>query len=226
MYYDATVERSSSFSLSKVFGWLFMAMGITAVSAYGFAFLFMSNLISGEAVAGIMIAAILLMFVETFVIQYRVLRNNKSLLIPYIIYSLTMGVMLSTVIAVVNSVYIALAFGITAGLFGVMALYGYFTKRNLNTMGALAFTLLFGSLIVSLINIFMGSETIDWIVSFVSFGAIMLFISFDMWRIKKIADAGFGNSNLCLYCAFQLYIDFIYIFMRVISFMARIANNR
>ena len=226
MYYDATMERSSSFSLSKVFGWLFMAMGITAVTAYGFAFLFMSNLISGEAVAGIMIAAILLMFIETFVIQYRVIRNNKSLMIPYIVYSLTMGVMLSTVIAVVNSVYIALAFGITAGLFGVMALYGYLTKRNLNTMGALAFTLLLGSVIVSLINIFMGSSTIDWIVSFVSFGAIMLFVSFDMWRIKKIAESGMGSSNLCLYCAFQLYIDFIYIFMRVISFMARIANNR
>ncbi len=226
MYVDVTLENSSSFSLAKVFGWLFLAMAITAASAYGFAWLLMSGLISADAFLMVMIAAIVLMFVETFVMQFRVIRNNKSLVVPYIIYALSMGLMLSTVIVVVNSFYIALAFGITAILFGVMALYGYLTKRNLNAMAGIAFSLLLGSLFISLINWLVNSSTIDWIVSFVSFGAIMLFVSVDMWRIKKIAESGIGNSNLCLYCAFELYIDFMYIFMRILSFMQRASNNR
>ncbi|MCH5172380.1 MAG: Bax inhibitor-1 family protein [Erysipelotrichales bacterium] len=226
MYYDATLERSTSFSIYKVFGWLFMAMGITAVTACGFALLLMSGFISGEAYAVIMIASVLLMFVETFVMQYRVIRNNKSLIFPFIVYSITMGVMLSTFVILVNPLFIALAFGITATLFGVMALYGYLVKRDLNIMGSLAFSLIIGAFIISMVNIFIASDTIDWIVSFVSFGAIMLFVSVDMWRIKKIAESGIGTSNLCLYCAFQLYIDFIYIFMRVISFFSRVSNNK
>lgn len=226
MYYDATIEKSSSFSITKVFGWLFMALGITAVTAYGFAYLFLSGLISYEGFELIMLIAVVLMIVETFVMHYRVLKNNKSLTVPFVIYSITMGLMLSTFVAIINPVYIALAFGVTAMLFGVMALYGYLAKRDLNRMGALAFSLLFGSLIISVVNIFIASSAIDWIVSFVSFGAIMLFISVDMWRIKKIEESGMGTSNICLYCAFQLYVDFIYIFMRVISFIARFANNR
>ena len=226
MYYDATIERSTTFSISKIFGWLFMAMGITAVTACGFALLLMTDFISPNAYAIIMIIAVLLMFIETFVMQYRVLRNKKSLILPFIIYSITMGLMLSTLVIALNPLYIALAFGITATLFGVMALYGYLTKRNLNVMGSLAFSLLMGAVIISIVNIFMANSTIDWIVSFVSFGAIMLFVSVDMWRIKIIAESGIGTSNLCLYCAFQLYVDFIYIFMRIISFMLRISNNK
>ncbi|MCH5180653.1 MAG: Bax inhibitor-1 family protein [Erysipelotrichales bacterium] len=226
MYYDAAIEKSSSFSISKVFGWLFMALGITAVTAYGFAYLFLSGLISYEGFELIMIIAVVLMIVETFVMQFRVLKNNKSLTVPFVIYSITMGLMLSTFVAIINPVYIALAFGVTAMLFGVMALYGYLAKRDLNRMGALAFSLLLGTLIISIVNIFIASSTIDWIVSFVSFGAIMLFVSFDMWKIKTIAERGYGTSNICLYCAFQLYVDFIYIFMRVLSFIARFANNR
>lgn len=226
MYYDATLEKSEAFSITKVFGWLFMALGITAAVAFGLAWLLLSRIISEEGYTMLMIAAIILMFVETFVIHIRLARNKKSLLVPFIIYSASMGIMLSTLVAVINPLYIALAFGITALLFGVMALYGLLAKRDLSIMGAMAFSIFIGALLLSLANWILQSETIYWIVSFATFGAIMLFVSVDMWRIKKIAESGMGSSNLCLYCAFQLYVDFMYIFMRVIEFLARINSNR
>lgn len=226
MYYDATMEKSESFSVSKVFGWLFMALGITAVVACSLAWLLLSGIISAEGYMVLMIAAIILMFVETFVIHIRLAKNKKSLLTPFIVYSASMGIMLSTLVAITNPLYIALAFGITALLFGVMALYGLLTKRDLSMMGSMAFSIFVGALILSLVNWILQSETIYWIVSFATFGAIMLFVSVDMWRIKKISESGMGSSNLCLYCAFQLYVDFMYIFMRVLEFLARLNSNR
>lgn len=227
-FYDATVkETNSEFTLSKVFSWLFIALGVTALTSWGFAALITAGFITADAYLAIMIAAIVLMFVETFVIQFRVIRDNKPLVVPYVIYAITMGLMLSSIVAYIDSWLIIISFGVTAGLFGVMALYGYVTKRSLNRMGSMAFAFLFGALLVSLINIFMRSTTIDWIVSFVTFGAIMLFISYDMWRVKQILNSGYGTSNLCLYCAFQLYVDFMYIFIRVLSIVVRLyGNNR
>ncbi len=223
---DTTLSQSTSFSLAKVFGWLFLALGITAASAYGFFALISTGLISPEAYLIVMVVAIVAMFIETIVIQFRVIRSNKSLVVPYIIYALSMGLLMSSIVLVVNSIYVITSFGITAMLFGVMALYGYLTKRDLSRMASMSFTVLLGAIIVSVINIITRSSTIDWIISFVTFGVIMLFVSVDMWRIRRIADSGMGSQNLCLYCAFQLYIDFIYIFMRVLQFLTIFARDR
>lgn len=225
MNQDVTYEQSASFSLSKVFAWMFLALGVTALTAYGFAALLGMGFISPDAYLIVLGVSVVLMFIESFVIQYRVIRNHKSMIVPFIIYAITMGFMMSSIILVVDSMYLILAFGVSAGLFGIMALYGYTTKRSLNRMGSVAFMLLAGSLLISLFNIFIGSSEVDWIVSFVSFAAIMLFVSVDMWRLKSIINSGVDSPNICMYCAFQLYIDFIYIFMRVLSFIIRYTNN-
>jgi len=223
---DTTFSQSSSFSLAKVFGWLFLALGITAASAYGFFALINTGIISPEAYLIVMVVAIVAMFIETIVIQFRVIRNNKSLIVPYIIYALSMGLLMSSIVLVIDSIYVITSFGISAALFGIMALYGYLTKRDLSRMASMSFTILLGAIIVSVINIIARSTTIDWIISFVTFGVIMLFVSVDMWRIRKIIDSGMASQNICLYCAFQLYIDFIYIFMRVLQFVSMFARER
>lgn len=226
MEYSSTVSQTNEFSLAKVFGWLFMALGVTALSAYGFAALLSSGIISPDIYLYVMIGAIVFMFIETFVIQYRVLKDNKSLTIPFVIYAITMGLMMSSIVLVIDSKLIIVSFGISAALFGVMALYGYFTKRSLNKMASMCTVLLLGALIISLINIFLQSTQIDWIISFVTFGIIMLFISIDMWRIKTIIDSGINSKNLCQYCAFELYVDFMYIFLRVLQYIAIFTSNR
>ena len=137
-----------------------------------------------------------------------------------------MGIMISSIFAVVNTWLILIAFGVSASMFGVLALYGYITKKDLSTLGSIAFMFLWGGLILSLINWLIGSEAIGWISSFVTFGAILLFVSFDMAQVKKIAEAGAGSKNICLYCALQLYVDFMYIFMQVLRILIVIYNNK
>ena len=113
MGYDSTISQTSEFSLAKVFGWLFMALGVTALTSYGFAVLLASGFISSDAYLIILISAIVLMLVETFVIQYRVLRSGKSLTVPFVIYAITMGLMMSSIVLVIDSKLLIVSFGIS-----------------------------------------------------------------------------------------------------------------
>lgn len=236
MYYSDNVNENvvtkettvkQEFSLSKVFGWLFVAMLVTLAVACGLAAFIQTGLISADVYLILMIVAIVLMFIESIVINIMVMKNTKrGLVVPYILYAVSMGIMISSIFAVVNTWLILVAFGVSASMFGVLALYGYITKKDLNTLGSIAFMFLCGGLILSLINWLIGSEAIGWISSFVTFGAILLFVSFDMAQVKKIAEAGTGSKNICLYCALQLYVDFMYIFMQVLRILIVIYNNK
>ena len=85
--------------------------------------------------------------------------------------------------------------------------------------------LLIGSIFLSLINWFIGSDQLGWIVTFASFGAIMLITAFDVWRIRRISESGQASKNLALYCAFNIYIDFIYMFMRIAMILSRVSRS-
>ena len=65
-----------------------------------------------------------------------------------------------------------------------------------------------------------------WIVSLGMFAAVMFITMFDIWNIKRICQTGELSNNLALYCAFTLYVDFIYIFVRILTILARFSNNR
>ena len=67
---------------------------------------------------------------------------------------------------------------------------------------------------------------IYWIVSFALFAAMMFITIFDIWNIKKICEKGEMSTNLELYCAFTLYVDFIYILIRVLYFLIIIFGNK
>ena len=104
-----------------------------------------------------------------------------------------------------------------------MALIAFLSKGNLSGLAITGIGLLIGALMLSLVNWIM------WLVSpatwsvlyiaiqFIVLAAVMLITIYDMWRIKKIAERGEMNTNVELYCAFTLYVDFIYIFIRIVS---------
>lgn len=83
----------------------------------------------------------------------------------------------------------------------------------------LGFGLLMGSGILILVNLLMHSSTLYWVISFAIFAAMMFITIFDIWNIKKITERGEMSTNLELYCAFTLYVDFIYILIRIIYFL-------
>ena len=129
-------------------------------------------------------------------------KSTTATLVAFIIYSIAMGAMISPV-------FIAL-------VFGGLALYGHFSKRDFFGFGAFITSLLFGGMIISLLNfLIFRSFELNYIIEMVFFGVFLGYVIIDSNRIKRLQLAGETSSSLAIMCAMQLYSDFIYIFLRI-----------
>ena len=144
-----------------------------------------------------------------------------------------MGLLLSELVLFVPWPILGITFVITAGVFGIMFLISYISKGSLNFLGVLGLGLFIGAGIISLVGwillltgVLGDYMTLYWIVSLLTFAAIMFITIWDMWRIKKIAEGGEMSDNLVLYCAFILYVDFIYLFMRILRIVLYFVSRR
>jgi hypothetical protein len=116
-------------------------------------------------------------------------------------------------------------FFITAGTFAVMALYGYFTKSDLSSIGKICFMGLIGLIIATVVNIFLKSSGLELILSYVG---VLIFVGLTAWDSQKIKelmltapDAGEGMQKLALLGALTLYLDFINLFIYLLRIFGR-----
>ena len=248
--FDATDKRSVNTLIGRVYGRMFYNLILTAIIAIGVGLLF--NLwifgtlsISDDlgnvdainekgviALFALMIISAIALLIMSFVVHARAFRD-KSVAVPSYIYISLMGILLSTLVMFVPWPVLGITFAITSGIYGIMFLISYFSKGSLNSLGIIGIGLLIGAGIISLVGwIFMLTGFLGaymhlyWIVSLLSFAAIMFITIWDMWRIKQIAEEGTMSDNLVLYCAFILYVDFIYIFMRVLRIVLYFMSRR
>lgn len=130
-------------------------------------------------------------------------------------------------LAVVFIIYelpsIAYTFFITAGVFGAMSIYGLITKNDMTKFGNYCIMALFGLIIASLVNIFMHSESLDWIISLVG---VALFIGLTAWDTQKIKEASYNADpsqvgKLATIGALSLYLDFINLFLYLLRFFGK-----
>ena len=143
-------------------------------------------------------------------------KSTTATLVAFIIYSIAMGAMISPVFIVLSGDVLAISFGITALVLGGLALYGHFSKRDFFGFGAFITSLLFGGMIISLLNfLIFRSFELNYIIEMVFFGVFLGYVIIDSNRIKRLQLAGETSSSLAIMCAMQLYSDFIYIFLRI-----------
>lgn len=230
------VSGTRVLSLAKVFGYMFIGLLITAVIAFaaGFGFTFwMQNDLETASNGLIVIMGIsgIALVIMSFVVNFSARKGKvTSSAIPMIIYCLLMGVLLSTFTIFIEWYTLALAFGITALIFGIMTLVASVSK-NLSGVGIIGVSMFFGLMILSLVNvIFMLIlpqvwTWMYWIITFGTFIAMMLITLWDIWRVDQIAKAGEMTTNIALYCAFTLYVDFIYIFIRILYFIIALKDR-
>ena len=229
------LDSAGAVSFVKIFAYMFMYLAITAVVAFAGGFALYSALNNAKATGndvaisniitayyGLMIASAITLIILVFVINFVVIRGKHSVLVPSIIYAVLVGVLFSSLTIFIDWRIIGSAFGITCGVFGRMTLIALFTKGNMSPLLMLGFGLIIGSGIIALVNFFMRSSTLYWVVSFAIFAAIMFISMFDIWNIKKICERGAMDKNLSYYCAFNMYVDFINIFIRVLYFLVLI----
>jgi FtsH-binding integral membrane protein len=143
----------------------------------------------------------------------------------FYLYGAMMGVALSSVLMVYTGASVARAFFITAGAFAGLSLYGYTTKRSLSAMGSFMVIGLFGLILASIVNIFMASTQLEFVISI---GGVLIFAGLTAWdtqRIKSMYMAGDSSdvaTKKSIFGALTLYLDFINMFL----FILRLFGNR
>ena len=140
-------------------------------------------------------------------------------------YAALLGVTLSAIFLVYTDASIATTFFVTAGTFGVMSIFGFVTKRDLTKMGSLLFMLLIGFVLASVVNIFLRSETIYWILTYLGIAIFVGLIAYDTQKIKRMAAGGFASGRqrggLVVMGALALYLDFINLFLLLLRIFGR-----
>ena len=113
---------------------------------------------------------------------------------------------------------IASTFFITAGTFAVMSIYGFVTKRDLTKIGNLALMALIGMIIASVVNIFLHSTMLNWIVTYIGVLVFVGLIAWDTQKIKALASAQDNEftQKLAICGALSLYLDFINLFIMLL----------
>jgi FtsH-binding integral membrane protein len=220
-YQQYANETSTTSPLVKVFAWMAVALGVTALMALGVFFAFASGLISDDLFAGLMIGSAITLMISYFWFLFGSLRRGEgNPSIPFFLYSGSMGVILSTLPFAYPIELIGTAFGVSALVFGIFAYYGATTKTSLLGVGQFTLVAFMGLILLSLVNLFIGSVSVDWFISFGIFGVVLLMVAYQVWYVKQISDSGDISNAQAMYLAFSLYISFINIFLRILRFIA------
>lgn len=136
----------------------------------------------------------------------------------FMLYSVLTGVTFSVYFLVFTKESIASTFFITAGTFAAMSVYGFLTKSDLTKLGNLCLMALIGIIIASVVNIFLKSEMMYWIVTYIGVLVFIGLIAYDTQKIKALANAQDNEhtQKLAICGALSLYLDFINLFIMLL----------
>lgn len=132
-------------------------------------------------------------------------------------FAALIGLSFATIFAVYNMGSIVSAFMGAAVLFGVLSAYGYFTKRNLDSIGQLMFVGLIAIIIASIINIFIGSTVFQTVISAIGVIVFLGLTAYDTQKIREIVSVGGDTGKEEVWGALSLYLDFINLFLMLLQ---------
>jgi FtsH-binding integral membrane protein len=231
---DYQVGSISKTFLANVFTYMSGALAITGIIAYIFgtsptySAYIMNPETGGLTGLGMLSAFAPLGFVLIMSFAFNRL-SSFSLLLLFVAYSVMMGLSMSTIFFVYTGSSIASTFGITAGTFAVMAFLGYTTKTDLTKFGSILIMALVGIIIASIVNWFLGSETMELIISLLGVLIFTGLTAYDVQKLKRVgAGVEYGSESankLAILGALSLYLDFINLFMFLLRFMGVRKND-
>lgn len=138
----------------------------------------------------------------------------------FYLFAVINGLLMSQIFIVYTATSIAKTFFITAGTFGAMSIYGYFTDRDLSRIGSFLYMALWGLIIAIVVNIFFKSTQLDWIISI---AGVLIFVGLTAWdtqQVKTLAQGmpGATDGRLATIGALTLYLDFVNLFLYLLRF--------
>ena len=206
--------------IPMTFFWMFLGLlGTAIVSIYAYQTDLCYELVKGGYFEIILIVELLVVIIFSLLF-----RKLPPLIVGilYFVYAMINGLSLSTIFYVFELQSIIILFVASATLFAGLGLYGYFTQKDISRWQPILMWALIIGLILSIINIFLGNSfldiMLDWAIIITFFGVTI----YDMNRLKALAlDENINQEKVHIYCAMQLYLDFINIFIRLLSIFGR-----
>ncbi len=198
---------------SKTFLWMFIGLAVTFVTGSMVA---SSPQILEEVLStGWYWVIIILEFVTVIFLSARIHKmSSTTAKISFILYSILTGLTFSTIFVIFKITSIIMVFLITSLLMLIFALLGYFTKIDLTKFGTYLIMILLGVVIVSIINMFIGNQTLDLGLTIISLIIFIGFIAYDVQKIKRMYESNvLPEENLAIIGALELYLDFINVFL-------------
>lgn len=220
--YEIELERKSF--MSRVYGWMFLGLLITAlVALYTAASPSAMQLIRANPM--ILLGLIIGELAMVVFLSVRVAKlSSATATTIFLVYSALNGVTLSLIFWVYTRESISSTFFVTAGTFGAMSAYGYATRRDLTSLGSFCLMGLIGLIIASLVNFFLGSAMIYWITTYIGIIVFVGLTAYDTQKIKNLSTGHAGTEEDrkgAIMGALALYLDFINLFLMLLRLFGR-----
>lgn len=206
--------------IAKSFLFMFAALLISAIACVTTTVETMVMLVRSGAFYGLLIAEIVIVFVSSWALS-----KNMAVVagLLYAAYSYITGMTVSIILYAYTDTSVLTVFLITASVFGVMAVYGLLTKKDLTSVGSLCLMGLVGVIISGIVNIFIRNNMLDMITSCISVFLFVGLTAYDAQKIKeRVEYSNDDNVNtLALYGGFQLYLDFVNLFLDLLRIFGK-----
>jgi FtsH-binding integral membrane protein len=210
----------------RVFNYMAGGLAITGVLAYVVANTALAQVIFGSPIRWLVMLApfgfIMFMNIKMQTISASALRTL------FWSFCGTMGLSMGAIFLVFTNESIARTFFITAGTFGAMSLWGYTTKRDLTSMGAFMMMGVWGLFIAMLVNLFLMSSGLQWVVSIMGVVIFTGLAAYDVQNIKQMYAESWGteaNDKLAVFGALRLYLNFINAFQFLLQLTGTVRRN-
>ena len=232
-----TIDAGLRAYMLRVYNYMFLALVVTGLTAY---WVYSISVTAdqetgrlaltgiGQALFGSPLRWVLMLSPLAVVIFINARLNRMSLggaQAAFWVFSGLIGVSMATIFLLFTASSIAQVFFITAAAFGGLSLYGYTTKRSLSGIGSFLIMGVWGLIIASVVNMFMHSGMISWIVSLAGVGIFAGLTAYDTQRIKDMytaGDDGTVTGKKAILGSLALYLDFINMF----QFLLMLVGNR
>ena len=206
--------------LSKTFLWMFLGLLVSGIAAWYtfssnlFTYIYMGNLFNTLLIVEIVVVII-------FSLLFKKLPASVVAIL-YFAYAIINGITLSVIFAVFVLDSILYCFIVAALAFGGMALFGYKTSVDMHKFAPMLFGFLIAGIVMSVVNIFVGNDMLEIVISWVVLLVFFGITAYDIQKIKNMQYFGDVPENkIHIYGAMQIYLDFINIFLRVLSIFGK-----
>jgi FtsH-binding integral membrane protein len=219
---DAVAAEQQRFMV-RVYNWMTTGLGITGMVAYTVADMpVLTDLLLGNPI--IAIALVIAQIGLVFWLASRVMQMSAQQATGiFVLYAALTGITFSVIFLTYTASSITSTFLVTAGTFAAMSFYGYTTKKDLTSWGSFFFMGLIGIIIASIVNIFLQSSAMYWIITY---AGVLIFIGLTAYDTQKIKEMNIlGNEGTdedtkeAIRGALSLYLDFINLFLMLLRLM-------